>query len=1201
MTGRLARCCLASVVPTLGRRQRSCRARGCSPLCWRFTVAPKEQLVVSRTLSELLRDRAGDRPDAIGYTYLSDGEAERETLSYKDLDARASAIAAALHAAGTAPGDRALLLLTPGLDYVAAFFGCLYAGVVAVPSYPPDPFRRQRTLPRLIGVVDDADPVIALTTSDLLGFIDDLGEYAPQLRRLRWIAVDAVPAETATPVAMDPDSTAFLQYTSGSTAAPRGVMVSHENLLHNLGMIQRYFGTDADTQALIWLPPYHDMGLIGGLLQPLYSGCPVTMLSPLHFLEQPMRWLRLISSLGVTVSGGPNFAYELCSRRATPQEIAQLDLSSWQVAFNGAEPTRPETLDRFAAVFGPAGFRADAFLACYGLAEATLIVSGTELGKPVPRLQIDRAALAGNTAAAPGEGSEVSLVSCGSGAADQEIAIVDTATGQRCPEGTVGEIWVAGPSVARGYWRRPAETERVFGAHFAGESTRYLRTGDLGFQLEGRLVVTGRLKDVLIVRGQNHYPHDIEFTAEHAHPALRVGCCAAFQAPDDHAEGQLVLVTEVRAASETVDPAEITARLREAVALVHGLRVHTVLLVKAGTVPKTSSGKIQRSLCRARYLAGELNEATVQRVPAAPAPAVDPQPGPRDDVEYRLRALVAELVDVASDTLDVKAPLLALGLDSLAVVTLQHRVEAAFGVTVPVGDVLTGGTMEGMIERITDGRAQRAPVTSETGTPTDGALSSAGDATAGVVEAPLSHGAREIWLMQQLEPDHPEFTVATALRLPESVNLGALQRALDAVAARHPALRTTFEARDEELVQVVHPQSPVTVRVHEVPELDEHALTARLEAVSSTPIDLAADPLLDVSLYRSAAGEVLLVRMHHIITDFWSSTLLAREVGAFYSAYAAGQELFLAPPRATYPDVSAWRNAVLSDRERVRHLERHWLDQLAIGVDTVWPRVTFPRQDGGRREGGAIDFALTAELTEALRARAVDESVTLYVLLLASFMAVLHRTTGQHDLVVGTPMMGRTRPEFADVVGCCAGTSVIRCPVSDDMPFPALLGRVRQQVIGALQHQDYPMSLLRERHGVGGRGHLVEVLFTVNQAPPRPTGDLRARGSAPSQQPSTEHDTTELAALAQVGPPALRGRLGSLPVEKFPLRLGGGAVPVEVVIAEVSGTAHGLLRFRAGSLDAAAADRLVRDYLAVLDRVAADPDVTLARLSEGVA
>lgn len=1151
-------------------------------------MAPKQQPVVARTVSGLLRERARERPDAIGYTCLVDGEAERAELDYASLDRRACAIAAALHAAGTVPGDRALLLLAPGLDYVAAFFGCLYAGVVAVPTYPPDPFRRERTLPRLLAVVGDAEPVLALTTSDLLGFIDDLGEEAPPLRKLRWIAVDAVPAAGSGPVPVDPEATAFLQYTSGSTAEPRGVLVSHANLLHNLEMIQRCFGTGFGSKALVWLPPYHDMGLIGGLLQPLYGGFPVTLLSPLHFLEQPMRWLRAISRLGVTVSGGPNFAYELCARRATAKEIEELDLSTWQVAFNGAEPIRPETLDRFAAVFGPAGFRSNAFLACYGLAEATLLVSGTERGKGAPHIRVDREALTKHGAAAAGEGAEVALVPCGAGAVDQQLAIVDTATRRRCPEGTVGEIWVAGPSVARGYWRRPEETRAVFGARIAGEGADYLRTGDLGFLRDGRLVVTGRRKDLLIVRGRNHYPHDIESTAEHAHPALRVGSSAAFQVPGADGE-RVVLVIEVKGVPEPVDGAEITARVREAVALVHGLRVDTVTLIRARTIPKTSSGKIQRGLCRERYLAGELEPVTGMPAAGEPAAAM----GRRDAVEQRLRAVVAELVDTAPGTLEMAAPLLSAGLDSLALVALQHRLEAEFGVTVPLGAVFAGGTMEDILQQIKEDGAPAAPGVDAPARARahEGGVSSQSPAAAGQV--PVPHGAREIWLMQQLEPDNPEFTVATALRLPESIDPGALRKALAAVAARHPVLRTTFEVQGEELVQVVHPEGRVAVAVHELPGLGEADLADRLGAAARKPIDLVAAPLLQIDLYRGATGEVLLVRIHHIITDFWSSTLLAREVGAYYTAYAAGEELTLAPPRATFTDLSIWRNAVLSDPERVSRMERYWLDQLAVEPGAAWPRLTFPQADRTRREGGAIEFGLSAELTSALRDRAAAGNVTPYMLLLASFLVVLYRATGQHDLVVGTPVAGRGRPEFADVVGCCTGTSLIRCEVADRTPFAALLERVREQVAGALEHQDYPAALLRERRRVGGRGHLVDVLFTVNHAPPHTT---RMREPA-APRASVADEGPELAALAQVGPPAARGRWGSLPVERFPLPLVGGAVPVEVVMAEVSGAAYGLLRHRAGSLDAAAADRLVRGYLAVLEQVAAEPDATVGSLA----
>lgn len=1145
-------------------------------------MVAKEQAaaVGARTVAELLSGRAQEQPDAVGYAYLTDGGTGTVSLTYAAADGRARAIAAALRAAGAGPGARALLLLAPGLDYVAAFFGCLYAGVVAVPAYPPDPFRLERTLPRLLAVVGDADPVVALTTTQLLGFVDALAAQAPALRDLRWVAVDSVPGAAAEPVAVDPGSTAFLQYTSGSTAAPRGVQVSHTNLLHNLGMIRRCFGTDPGSRAVIWLPPYHDMGLIGGLLQPLYSGFPVTLMSPLHFLEEPMRWLRAVSRLRATVSGGPNFAYELCARRATPQEVAELDLSSWRVAFNGAEPIRPETLDRFAAVFAPSGFRPEAFLPCYGLAEATLIVSGAASDAPTPRLRVDRAALMRDAVTAPGAGPAVDLVPCGAGAPDQRIAIVDPSTGRPCGTDRIGEIWVAGPSVARGYWRRPEESERVFGGRIDGERATYLRTGDLGFLRDGRLVVTGRRKDLVIVRGQNHYPHDIELTAERADPALRTGCSAAFQVPGEGVDDRLVIVLEVRRSPEPVDGAGITARVREAVAAGHGLHVHAVVLIPAGTIPKTSSGKVQRSLCRARHLAGDLPEVD-HHAPAVVSVTADPARHATDSrhaaVERRLRDVVAELVGAApDDVLDAGTPLLAVGLDSLAVVALQHRVEADFGVAMPLGAVLAGATLADVVARIADGRGQTAPGTSRQ------AVTPAAAPATGELEAPLPHGPREIWLMQQLEPDNTEFTVAAALRLPESVDRPALQAAVDAVVARHPALRTTFALRGEEPVQVVRPDARVVVGEHDVPGLDDDALVRLLTAVARTPLDLASGPLLRLDLYRYARGEVLLVRMHHIITDFWSSTIIAREVGAHYTAYAAGRELTLAPPRATSLDVASWRRSVLADADRVARLDRHWFSRLAgTTPDPVWPRLALPPA-ARSGPGGARTFALSAALTERLRARAAAGNVTMYVLLLAAFVAMLHRLTGQSDLVVGTPLAGRTRPEFADVVGCCTGTILVRCGVAADEPFAVLLERTRQQVIGALEHQDYPMALLRERHRIGGRGHLADVLFTVNRAPH-----------------ITDHQGAELAALVQVGPPGVRSRLGSLQVETFPLPVGGGALPIEVVIAEVAGAAHGLLRYRAGSLDAPAADRILQHYLAVLDQVAGDPGTTVVEAVRG--
>ena len=374
-----------------------------------------------RTIAELLRARAADEPQRIGYSFLADGESAELRLTYAQADLRARAVAAALRAVGIRPGGRVLLVLPPGLDYVTALFGCLYAGVAAVPVYPPDPFQLDRSLPRLLAIVRDAEPTVALTTAPLLGFLEEVTRRAPELAAIRWEAVDAAPdpgAGTGEPAEVAPDATAVLQYTSGSTSDPRGVMLSHTSLLHNSGLIQQLFHTTSDSRALVWLPPYHDMGLIGGLLQPLYGGFPVTLMSPLHFLEQPMRWLRAIDRFSATASGGPNFAYELCARKCRPDQAEQLDLSSWRVAFNGAEPIRPETLERFAATFAPSGFRPDAFLPCYGLAEATLIVSGrggrradeqarrTDAAEPARQAQlstvaVDRASLERHVVAPP--------------------------------------------------------------------------------------------------------------------------------------------------------------------------------------------------------------------------------------------------------------------------------------------------------------------------------------------------------------------------------------------------------------------------------------------------------------------------------------------------------------------------------------------------------------------------------------------------------------------------------------------------------------------------------------------------------------------------------------------------------------------------------------------------------------------------------
>jgi acyl-CoA synthetase (AMP-forming)/AMP-acid ligase II len=565
------------------------------------------------TLVELLGERVRRSPERLIYVFLRDGETEASRLSIGELDRRAKAIASALQRLN-ARGERALLFYPTGEDFVSAFFGCMYAAVVAVPVPPPSPARLARALPRMQAIVHDAQARLVLTTSRVCALLPNLHSTAPELEGVQWLATDALPADDQEWIdpGVDSTTTAFLQYTSGSTANPKGVVVTHANILNNAAAIQQRFKTGEETICVTWLPLFHDMGLIGTLLGTMYGGGRSIFMSPEAFLQQPMRWLQTISRYRADASGGPNFAFDHCVARISAEQRATLDLSSWTLAFTGAEPVRAETLQRFTRAFEPCGFRANAFYPCYGLAESTLFVcGGTRDTQPVVKtLRSD--ALERGTALEAGDAAAAlrRVVSCGPPAPDHAVAIVDPEShGERQP-GEVGEIWISGPSVASGYWNQPEETDRVFQARLFDVDDRvFLRTGDLGFMSDGELFVTGRLKDLIIIDGRNHYPHDIERTAEAADPVLRPGACAAFSVDAEDGE-RLVIAAEVqrRELKRHGETGDDTVRaIRRAVAESHGVDVHAVRLLSPGSIPKTSSGKLRRLACRDAFLAGTLD------------------------------------------------------------------------------------------------------------------------------------------------------------------------------------------------------------------------------------------------------------------------------------------------------------------------------------------------------------------------------------------------------------------------------------------------------------------------------------------------------------------------------------------------------------------------------------------------------------------
>jgi acyl-CoA synthetase (AMP-forming)/AMP-acid ligase II len=545
-------------------------------------------------------------PQRAAFTFLPDDESGEVSFTYEELDRKARAIAAFLQDNGLR-GERAVLLLPSGLEYIAAFFGCLLAGVIAVPGFPVHFGRQRKGNPWFRAIAEDARPKIAFALPELIKRASAEAQNEPGIAMLRWVnprSIEDAHCQDWKRFEFDPHAIAFLQYTSGSTSAPKGVMVTHSNILENQAVIQAACGTNQESTIVSWLPFFHDMGLIGTILQPVYLGARSVLMSPTRFLQNPVSWLRAITKYQGHSSTGPNFAYDLCSRKITAQEKAELNLSSWRVAVNGAEPVRPDTLERFASSFSDCGFRPEAFFPSYGLAESTLMVTGSRSSGFPRTLRVSNPALEQNTvqeAAEQKEGGARVLVGCGSPSPRQEVKIVDPEKLEPCGERAVGEIWVKGPSVAQGYWNKPEETAHTFRAQLksGGEGT-FLRTGDLGFLWEGQLFITGRIKDLIILRGRNLYPQDIELTVQRCDPSLQNGIGAAFIIAVD-GEDALVVIGELQRHA-AVNPEALLPRIREAVLLDHGIQTYAVALTKSGAIPKTTSGKIRRGECRDLYL-----------------------------------------------------------------------------------------------------------------------------------------------------------------------------------------------------------------------------------------------------------------------------------------------------------------------------------------------------------------------------------------------------------------------------------------------------------------------------------------------------------------------------------------------------------------------------------------------------------------------
>lgn len=1051
---------------------------------------PNPRLNTPANLVELLRLRAAEDPTKVAYTHLLEGEFSEVNVTYEQLDLHSRAIAARLQSEFE-PGSRALLLFPTGPDYIAAYFGCLYAGMIAVPVFPPSRKHRSRSQQRLLAIIRDARPVVGLTTTSYVEkgkgtFLSD-----GDLDSLKLIAVDkfrSVSDARWQEPSIRPDTVAFLQYTSGSIAEPKGVMVSHGNILHNERMIQVACDHTSKSDFVGWLPLYHDMGLIGNVLQPLYLGSRSILMPPTAFLEKPVRWLEAISRYRAETSGGPNFAYELCIQKIGSDDRLKLDLSTWRIAFNGAEPVHHETMSRFAAAFKSAGFRAKSFFPCYGLAESTLMVSGSCNRSDPGFRNLDSRALRQRRVKHSRETEESvqTVVSCGVPVADMHVLIVDQTTLKPCVPDEIGEIWISGPAVAQGYWMRPDFSEETFGARLPGCSARFLRSGDLGFISDGELFVTSRLKDLIIIRGQNYHPADIEWTARSTETGLDLGATAAFSVEMDGLE-RLVVVQEVQRAAEQ-SLSLLCDVIRRQIAEIHEINTYAVVLTRRGIVPKTSSGKVQRLVCRNQFLSGELdvlaasvledaNEDSSQNlIPDVTRPEFAALPSSQRVllIAEFLKREIAQVGQIPLDHISLKDQAFTkLGLDSLAAIELNCRISKKLAISLPLATLIEAASLMELAAVILDNLVPAFT------SPLIGTLSPISN------RQPLSQMQQALWYLQQVAPHSSAYNLGQAFRIEGPADILRLRKCIFEIVDRHPALRCTYGTSD----QFIHPSSEAfqleeeTVQSCNSPEFLE-----KLRKEINRPINLATGPVFRAVFFTSHSGDdVFLFVVHHISVDLWSFGIVLRDLERLYCANPGERPVPLPPIDYDLGDYARVEKAILGGARGV-DLHRYWHDYLSGELPALDLPIDLLRPTLQSFKGAEHHFKIESSIIDRLKSISREHGVTLYMVLLAAYQILLYKYTHQNDILVGSVIATRSDARYENAVGNYTNTLVVRGRPIGNLRFEDYLEQTRIAVLGAVNHCDYPFSKLVEAlHAVRdvSRHPLFQAQFTLQRVPAR--------------------------------------------------------------------------------------------------------------------
>lgn len=1137
------------------------------------------------SLTDVLQRRAACHPHRIAYTFLEHGASGQRSFTYDELNIKTRQLAASLQQMGM-QGERALLLYPPGLDYIVAFFACLYARVIAVPAYPPS---NNRHMPRLQAILDDSTAKIILTTQQVANNIRNFPGATGDLLERTWLKTDVVEypndANSWTPPRLQTKDLAFLQYTSGSTGDAKGVMISHGNLMANQQLVKRRFGHDERSTVVGWLPLYHDMGLIGNVMQPLYCGASAVLMSPMAFLEKPLRWLQAISDYRAHTSGGPNFAYDLCVQKISRDEVMGIDLSSWQLAFNGAEPINPLTLQRFSDAFKACGFQRRSFYPCYGLAEATLLATG------IAKQSHPRIAAFNKTALEQGlvdlvDESQLNarnLVGCGTIDIQdgQDWRIVHPDAGTCCAHDQIGEIWLSGPSVAQGYWQNPEMSGKAFVKDFKGQS--WLRTGDLGFIDKGELFVSGRLKDLIIIRGRNYYPHDLECAVETATDALNPASTVTFSVDEGDGEKLIVLAelkrSRVRQGDYRSEFSAIRARLTEEC----GIQADQILFLKPGAILKTSSGKLRRNACRELFIqqgfeyiaidnlrvSGEVSQSLVNVDSGANERRLLRQAllkmnssNAADLLAEHLALKASGLSGLAAGTVESNHTLSQLGLDSLKAVEMKYFIDDLLGIDLPITDLLGSSTLSACaVTALNQAKhAANLPVS----------LANVGIEKAS--NSAMSYNQQALWTRAQIAPSNASHHMSIALQIKGKLNCNALECALIELNQRHAQLRIGFKLGTD--------QHPVCLAIDQVGWLEQvdcynySQQITNLQNFVNKPFDLERGPLLRCGVFSCDDDyPVLAFCAHHLIVDFRSLQVLLTELQTLYLAQSAGQTSLLPSSTSVYSDYVAWQRNYLDSAAAEQDLN-YWRQQLAGEL----PRVELPGEHSSAGadsyQSAAETLHISAETLQKLKRLAATHHTTLYTLLLSIFKTLLYRYSGQTDLIVGSPTLGRPKREFADLVGYFVNPVALRSRPHGEQPFCDYLAHVNTTVLEALNHQQYPYALLVEK-----------VLHrTANDIAPFRTWFVLQSADDP------------LAAALALGQSGITGQWGDVAVETVALPERSEEFDLALLCAEVREGLTAVISYRCDVVSQLSVRRMLGHFQCLLNGILAEPTARLSQL-----